>query len=262
MIVQLDGAPVFIATGGQPFDATKPAIVFIHGAGMDHSVWALQTRWFAHHGWSVLAVDLPAHGSSGGAPLGSINAMAAWLARLLARLGMAQASLVGHSMGTLIAIETAVQHPALVRSLGLVATAATMGVHPAMLEAAAINDHAAIDMVAIWGTGPRAMLGGAKAPGQWMLGEALRVLERCPPVSLHADLAACNDAGDMRERAGAITCPVVLVLGAADQMTTAKGGYALAGAIPQARTLVVPQAGHMLMLDAPDAVLDALIAHL
>ncbi len=69
MQLSVNGNDVFVATGGKPFDPSLPAVVMIHGAGFDHSTWALHSRWFAHHGYSVLAPDLPGHGRSGGKPL-------------------------------------------------------------------------------------------------------------------------------------------------------------------------------------------------
>lgn len=99
MDLRVNDTASFAATGGRRFDPSLPAVVFIHGAGMDHSVWALQSRYFAHHGRAVLSLDLPGHGRSQGAPLESIEAIADWLAGLLDAAGVEQAVLVGHSMG-------------------------------------------------------------------------------------------------------------------------------------------------------------------
>src|SRR5471030_2767010 len=112
MQLTVNGIEAFAATGGQPFDPKLPAVVFLHGAGFDHSAWALHSRWFAHHGFGVLAPDLPGHGRSGGAPLPTIADMADWTAALLDAAGVAKAKLVGHSIGSLVALETAARHPA------------------------------------------------------------------------------------------------------------------------------------------------------
>src|ERR1017187_3937904 len=192
MQLSVNGTETFVATGGREFDSALPTVVLLHGAGFDHTTWALHSRWFAHHGYSVLAPDLPGHGRSSGAPLATIADMADWTAALLDAAGAAKARLVGHSMGSLIALETAARHPAKVSGLGLIGTAATMTVGPDLLKAAEANDHAAIDMVSIWGLGFRAELGGSLAPGFWMHGSAQRVLERCRPGVLFSDLSACN----------------------------------------------------------------------
>ena len=126
MRIIVDGNETFVGTGGREFDPALPAVVFLHGAGLDHSVWALLARWFAHHGCGVLAPDLPGHGRSAGAPLASIAALADWTAALVDAAGARTARLVGHSMGSLIALETAARHPDKVNGLGLIATAAAM----------------------------------------------------------------------------------------------------------------------------------------
>jgi pimeloyl-ACP methyl ester carboxylesterase len=256
--MRIDHHNAFAATGGRPFDPALPAVVFIHGSGLDHSVWALHSRWFAFHGRSVLAVDLPGHGHSDGAPLPTIAAMADWVAALIAEAGLTQAAVVGHSMGSLVALETAARHPERVRALGLVAAAAAIPVHPDLLAAGRANDHAAIDMVAIWGHGQRAGLGGSQAPGLWMLGGAIRVLERAKPGVLGSDLAACDAYRDGVAAAARIKAPTVLVLGGRDQMTPLKAGRALAESIAGSRSVILPDAGHMLMAERPDEVLEAL----
>src|SRR5256885_1277497 len=153
MQLSVNGAETFVATGGREFDKSQPTIVLLHGAGFDHSTWALHSRWFAHHGFGVLAPDLPGHGRSSGAPLPTIADMADWTAALLDAAGAAKAKLVGHSMGSLISLETAARHPDKVSALGLIGTAATMTVGPDLLKAAEANDADAIDMVSIWGLG-------------------------------------------------------------------------------------------------------------
>lgn len=100
----VDGHEAYAYTGGKPFDPALPCVVFIHGALNDHSVWTLLARWCAHHGYGVLAVDLPGHGRGAGLPLTRVEAIAAWLHRLLDVAGVHQATLVGHSMGSLIAL--------------------------------------------------------------------------------------------------------------------------------------------------------------
>jgi len=256
----VDGNEIFAATGGRDFDPALPAVVFLHGAGMDHSVWALLARAFAHHGFGVLAPDLPGHGRSAGAPLASIAALAEWTAALIDAAGLRAARLVGHSMGSLIALETAVRHPQKVAGLGLIAAAATVPVSADLLAAAKANDHAAIDMVAIWGNGYRATLGGCEAPGLWMLGGAERLLERARPGVLFADLFACNAYQDGLAAAAKVAAPTVLILGSRDLMTPPKGGKALAAAIAGACLTVLEGAGHLLMTERPNEVLAALRA--
>jgi pimeloyl-ACP methyl ester carboxylesterase len=258
MQLSVNGIETFVATGGREFDKSLPTIVFLHGAGFDHTTWALHSRWFAHHGYGVLAPDLPGHGRSSGAPLPTIGDMADWTAALLGAAGASKVRLVGHSMGSLIALETAARHPAKISALSLIGTAATMTVGPDLLKAAEANDHAAIDMVSIWGLGYQAELGGSLAPGLWMHFGAERVLEQCRPGVLFNDLSACNAYQNALAAAATITVPTTLILGERDMMTPAKAGKALAAALPNARTVVMPGAGHMMMVERPDELLAAL----
>ncbi len=252
------GQSVFAATGGQPFDSSLPAIVFVHGAGMDHTVWALQTRYFSHHGRGVLAIDLPGHGRSEGDALASIEAIADWLADLITATGCETAALVGHSMGAIAALECAARYPKRVRSLGLLGVAPKMPVHPDLLAAAEADDHRALGLITDWGHGRAAHLGGHPAPGLWILGGGERLLERARPGVLHLDLAACNDYTRGEQSAADISCPALLVLGGDDLMTPARAGRKLAGLIPEGRSLTIPRAGHMMMIERSDETLDAL----
>lgn len=259
MFIDVNGAPVFAANGGVAFDPARPPAVFLHGSGMDHSAWALQTRWFAAHGFGVLAVDLPGHGKSGGGLLTSIAAMADWVADLLDAAGVAKALVIGHSMGSLIALETGARHPSRVAGLGLVATAPAMPVHPDLLAAAERNDPAAHAMVNLWGHGARAGVGGCKAPGLWMTGQGARVLANAPKGALFADMSACDAYADGLAAAAKISAPTAVVLGGRDMMTPAAQGRALAKAIQGAVVAEAPAAGHMLPIEEPDHTLDALI---
>jgi pimeloyl-ACP methyl ester carboxylesterase len=256
----VDGKETFAGTGGRDFDPALPAIVFLHGAGLDHSVWALLARAFAHRGFAVLAPDLPGHGRSAGPPLASIGAMADWTAALIAAAGVRAARLVGHSMGALVALETGARHPEMVTGLGLISIAAPMRVSDDLLNAAKANDHAAVDMMSIWGHGYRATIGGCEVPGLWMLGGGERLLERAHPGVIFADLAACNHYQDGLAAAAKINVPSAVILGSRDLMTPVKGGRVLADAIKACRLTVLDGAGHMLMSERPNEVLAALRA--
>jgi pimeloyl-ACP methyl ester carboxylesterase len=257
MQLAVDGAETFAGTGGRKFDPTLPLAVFVHGAGLDHSVWALLARWFANHGCAVLAPDLPGHGRSAGDARATIAALSDWTAALIDAARAGPARIIGHSMGALVALETAARHPQKVAALGLIGTAAAMPVAPDLLNAAKAGNHGAIDMMCIWGHGFAAGLGGSLAPGLWMLGGAERLLERAPPHVLFRDLCACNEYRDGLASAARVSTPAILVLGERDLMTPAQAGRELAAALPDARVVVLRGAGHMLLSERPDEVLGA-----
>jgi pimeloyl-ACP methyl ester carboxylesterase len=261
MKIKVDGREVFATTGGAPFNPAQPAIVFLHGAGFDRTVWRLQTRWFAHHGRSVLAVDFPAHGWSDGPMLPSIADMADWTAKLIEAAGLESAALVGHSMGALVALDCAARHAGKVRSLGLCGVAAEMPVHPEMLESAKANTLKVQELMTFWGIGNALHKGGMVSPGLWLRRESLAVLSRNAPGVIHNDLVACNVYEDATVRATEVKWPTVLVLGSGDLMTPAAKAKKLAAAIAGSKTVVVPSCGHFMMVERPDETLDALKAH-
>ncbi len=260
--LDIDGAAIYASTCGQDHRPGQPAVIFLHGAGMDHTVWALQSRWLAFRGVNVLAVDLPGHGRSAGAPLESIAALADWVVRLQEAAGIERAALVGHSMGALVALECAARHASRVSSLVLIGAAAAMPVGAALLGAAKDNRHDAVDMVNLWGHGARAGIGANAAPGLWMTGIGERILEASAPGVLHADLAACNAYAEGLASGAAIGVPTLIVAGELDLMTPLKGARALAAAVPGSRLAVMPGAGHMLMAERPNELVAEIRQHL
>ena len=258
MELTVKNSRAYAYTGGKPFNPELPAVVFIHGAENDHSVWALQSRWFAHHGFGVLAVDLPGHGRSAGPLIASVEAQAEWIVALLDAAGVRQATLVGHSMGSLISLEAASRHPDRVSRIVLVGTAVPMPVSDALLTAAREARPKAEGMVNAWSHGPRGAVGGNTVPGMWMMGASIRLMERAAPEVLHNDLNACNEYKRGMDAAAATRCPALLVVGNRDMMTSPRGAPKLAAAMPDARIATVEGSGHALMAEYPDAVLDAL----
>lgn len=254
----VDGRQAFAYTAAHALDAAKPSVVFVHGAGLDHSIFGLQSRYFGYHGRNVLAPDLPAHGRSEGAPLGSAQDMADWVARLLDAAGIQKACVVGHSMGSLVALECAARHPGRIEKIALLGSAYPMTVSADFLKAAQENRVEAHDMLTVWGHSAQAALGANPNPGMSMYGEALARLARLAPGVLYNDLKACHEYTGGEAAALKAQCPVLFVLGRRDQMTPAKAGLAFARTVPNARILQIETAGHSLMTEAPDALLDAL----
>ena len=258
MNLAIDGRRAFAATYGRDPEPGLRTVIFVHGAAMDRTVWTMFGRYFVRHGFNVLAVDLPGHGRSEGPALGSIPDMADWLAALLEEAGVASAHLVGHSMGSLAVLDLAARHPERASGLALVGTSAPMPVTDALLDPARVDDHLALDRVTLWGHSAMAHVGGFSVPGIWMTGGGLRLLERSGPGVLFADLDACNAYTEGIERASAVACPVLLLLGERDSMTPARAARGLEEALAGAKRVVIRHAGHQLMAERPNEVLDAL----
>lgn len=260
-MLRVGGQAAYAYTGGKPFDAALPTVVFIHGALHDHGVWTLLARWFAHHGRSVLAVDLPGHMRSDGPALASVEAMADWVIAVLDAAGVQRAALAGHSMGSLIALEATARAPERITHLAMLGTAYPMKVSDALLEAARHDPHRAIEMVTQWGIAGVATKPGYPSPGVWLHGAARAYSRQIlgfqrDPLLYHTDFAACHNYAGGEAAAARVRCPVTFVLAESDQMTPPKAARSLAAAL-KAEVFTVP-GGHLLMQQSPDAVLNAL----
>jgi pimeloyl-ACP methyl ester carboxylesterase len=264
MKLHVQGREAFAYTGGKPFDATQPAIVFVHGALHDHSVWGLQSRSLAHHGWAVLAPDLPGHGRSAGPAPASVENAAHWIVDLLDAAGVQRATLVGHSLGSLVALEAAAALGDRASGLVMVGTTFPMRVSPALLSTSREAPLQAIDMVNAFSHSTYAAKPSSPAPGFLLHGVNRALMRRLQAAYaaaghgnlFHQDFLACDAYANGLVAAARVSCPVRFVLGSADQMTPARSAGTLAAAL-KADVVTLP-AGHSLMGEAPDGVLNAI----
>ncbi len=270
MYLQVNGAQTYCYTGGKPLDAARPTVVFIHGVLNDHSVWILQSRYLAHHGWNVLAVDLPGHCRSAGEPPATVEEGAAFVAALLDAAGVQRAALIGHSWGSLIALEAAALLKDRVSHLVLVGTAAPMKVSPALLDASLNEPDKAIHMINVFSRSTLAPPPSALGPGTWVWGASTalnrRVLASNPRVNVfHRGFKACDSYANAENAVTQLTCPVLFLLGAADQMTLPKAAQPLvARAQAAGKTVKVTYVpgGHHQMTETPEETLAAIKAFL
>jgi pimeloyl-ACP methyl ester carboxylesterase len=265
MKLSVQGREAYAYTGGKPFDPALPCIVFIHGASNDHSGWTLLARWFAHHGHGVLAVDLPGHMRSAGPLLPDVQALAGWVLQVMDAAGVARAALVGHSMGSLIALEAAGRVPERASRLVMIGTAYPMEVSDALLATARDEPLRAMAMVNAWSISSLATKPGFPAPGNWLHGSALALMRRVQASSPDAnlflhDFGVCHAYRTAEAAAARVTCPVTLVLGQHDQMTLPRAARDLAAWL-RAQVITVPS-GHHQLAETPDATLAAVRAAL
>jgi pimeloyl-ACP methyl ester carboxylesterase len=253
---------LYAYTGGRTFDAAQPTIVFLHGAQHDHSVWILQSRYLAHHGYGVLALDLPGHMRSEGPLLDTVEAMADRIADALRSANVTRMITVGHSMGSLIALELAQRMPQTVRGVALVATAFPMRVAEPLLAATREAPAEALDMINVWSHSPSIAGFDRKpsnpGPGFSTMWQNLRLMQRIGRRDggsvLPTDFAACNRYAAGLETAAGLRCPVLFVLGSADSMTPPRAAKALVDACRSPQVVTLPYAGHALMAEHPDGV--------
>ena len=266
MYLDVQGAKTYCYTGGKPFNPAQPTVVFIHGVLNDHSVWILQSRYLAHHGWNVLAVDLPGHCKSEGEAPSSVEEAADFIGALLDAAGVQKAALVGHSWGSLIALEAAARLKDRVSQLALVGTAFPMKVSPALIEASLNDPVKAMTMVNVFSRSTLSAPPSALGPGTWVFGAGMalgrRVLASNTKVNVfHRGFVACDSYTGGEAAVAQLTCPVLFLLGAVDQMTTPKAAQSLikaAQASGKTHQVVKMPVGHNQMTEAPEATLGAL----
>jgi pimeloyl-ACP methyl ester carboxylesterase len=272
MKMNVAGAQTYVYTGTKTWKPEQPWLLFIHGAANDHSVWALQSRYFAHHGWNVIAPDLPGHGLSSGALLTSVEAIAAWCEQLLnacqretiPQIENGKVSIIGHSMGSLVATALAGQLGARCDHLALLGSAAPMGVSDGLLDAAKSEPDLAYKMIVNWSFAPVAHTGGNKAPGMWMTGQSLALMRRAKPGVLYQDLLNCKSFGDKSlQFAPQVSGKVLCVSANKDLMTPAKSVAPLIAALKgnsnvSLTTHTLNDCGHSMMSERPEEVLAAL----
>jgi pimeloyl-ACP methyl ester carboxylesterase len=276
MYLTIKSYKTFCYTGGKAFDATKPTLIFIHGVVNDHSVWILQTRYFAHHGYNVLAVDLPGHGKSEGRCPQSVEEGAEFVLALMKAMGLKEAALIGHSWGSLMALHAASIAPEQglrISHLAMVGTAFPMKVSPALLDAALNQPMKAIEMVNTFSHSLLAPPPSALGPGTWLYGGSRALMRRVLASNAHENVfhigfKACDSYEGAflalnRLLAGENTAqPAMLfIVGDSDQMTTPKAAQALIDKAPHARVMRVA-GGHAMMTEAPEETLQALISWL
>jgi len=258
----INGHTIRWSDGGRSHTGDDPGVVLLHGSGMNRTTWQLQTRWLAHHGYRAAALDLPGHGGTDGPLLESIADMADWVAATMDALDLAPAHLVGHSMGTFVAVETAARHPETVRSLVLLGTADSMPVHPELLTSSFDDVHHAAELMTSWGVGSRAQIGHHPTPGTWLVGGSTALVDVSPAGALGTDMAACNDYKRAVEAASEVTCPVSMILGSEDKMTPVRATGGLSESLSDLHKVVLDGVGHMIMLEAPDRARDEIAAAL
>jgi pimeloyl-ACP methyl ester carboxylesterase len=254
MYIDVHGQKTYAATGGKEFDPGLPVVMFVHGSGLDHRSWALQTRWFAYNGYAVLAPDLPGHSLSAGEPLESIEEMGAWLADFIHAAGVARLHAVGHSQGFLDVLELAHQCPELLKSITGVGAAGAIPVNPALIDAARNRAGDAAEMLLMWGFGPDAQYGISAVPGMQPIAIGRQIMARNP---LYQDLVACGDYTSGSEVAKSLNLPAQMILARKDRLTPVKAGMAFAEEL-NAGVTVIERYGHMLPIEAPRQTLQKL----
>jgi pimeloyl-ACP methyl ester carboxylesterase len=258
MYFDVKGKRVFASTGGKPFDNKKPCVIFLHGSGLDHTFWALHSRFFAFRKYLVLVPDLPGHSHSEGPALKSIEEIGAWLNDVVESLNVHNISIVGHSQGVLNALEFVSRHPERIRSMSLIASGLATPVNPALIDAAENDPEQAIAMMMSWGFGPAGHLHQGPIPGYSMVAGGRKVMLGNAPHGLATDLRACDAYKNGKEAAAKISGPIQVILAGQDRMAPRKFTDELVKHLNNPEVQLIPQSGHMVPLEAPNKCRDLL----
>tara|TARA_Y100000768_G_scaffold387407_1_gene378582 strand:- start:2003 stop:2803 length:801 start_codon:yes stop_codon:yes gene_type:complete len=249
MKLKVNNKEAYFTTSGREIDKNQPTIVFVHGSGLTHVTWVLQTRYFAFHGYNTIAVDLPGHGDSEGPPLETIEDMADWIADLLSSLGIDKASYVGHSQGCLVGLEFAQRHPDKLELLALINGSMSMKMNPELLDLALNKNNKAVDLMIDWVHGPLGQVGGHPVPGLSHMGMGSQLVSSNNNGTLGADFNACDQYTNGENAATNIEHPTLCIVGKHDKMTPKKVGIELANKIKNSKTVILEESGHMSILE-------------
>lgn len=231
----------------------RPALVLIHGAGGDHLYWPPNIRRLP--GYRVYALDLPGHGKSGGRGMQTVSSYSEVILDWMESIGLVSAVIGGHSMGSAIALDLALDHPQQITGLVLISTGPRMPVNPKLIEAASspTTYYTAIDKVVEWSFSAIA--------SQSLKDLAERRMREIRHSVLHGDFIAC-DIFDVTDRLSEINKPTLVICGTEDRMTPLRYSQYVADSIPGASLVTIPEAGHMVTLECPQLIAGAILEFL
>ena len=256
MRFKVNNQDVYASTGGRPFDKDKPLIIFVHGSGLTHMTWVLQTRYFAFHGYSCLALDMPGHGLSEGKSLKSIEEMADWISKVIDAVGFKEASLVGHSQGCLVTIECSARYPEKIKTLSLMGGAGAIPMNSELLDLAENNDPKAVDLMMDWAHGPAGHFGGHPVPGLYHINTGgMLAKSRTIKDTLGVDFRACENYTNGFEAAKKLDLPTLSILAEKDRMCRLNDGKKLSECIKGSEVHIIKNCGHMMLLEEADKTL-------
>jgi pimeloyl-ACP methyl ester carboxylesterase len=242
MHLNIEGAQLHIVEPQGRGTEKDPALLLLHGAAGDASVWDEQVRYFAGRRL-LFRLELPGHGQSGSSGEEHISAYAKWVRLAAGELFPSQPFvLVGHSMGGAVGLELATTPPVEMKGIVLIGTGAKLGVTRAIFQMLTENLEAFFQSTAEFAF-------SARAP-QELRERFVRATRQCPPAVILKDFRAC-DRFDIRDRLGDIRLPTLIMTGKDDQLAPVRYAKYLHEKIIRSHLVLIPQAGHMVMAEQP-----------
>ncbi len=216
-------------------------VVLLHGSGGTGQKWAAQLAGIAGH--RIIAPDLPGHGQSEGQARGSVAEYREFVSGCVGALGLKRLVIGGHSLGGAIALDFALTCPDLVDGIILVGSGGRLRVKPEILEMLARGERPVGNVEYTY----------SPSTSKDLLDKAAKEMLDVPARIFLADFMAC-DSFDVLDRLGSIGVPTLVICGKDDRMTPVKYSEYLSGRIPDAKLVLVPDAGHMAMIEQPREV--------
>ena len=243
MIFQINKQNVFASDAGKGIDKNKETIVFLHGSGLSHIVWSLTEQYLSNKNYNVLAIDLPGHGSSEGKCLKSIEEISDWLEEVFNELNIFKVTVIGHSQGCLEILEYYSKYSKRVKSLVFVGGSYRMPVNQDLIDLAEDGDDQAVKLMMKWSyKDSKKFIGGN--PVEKIINSPRDIRE-----ILAIDLIACNNYKNGSEALKSINCPTLFIFGELDKMVNLEKGKKFAELIPNSKTHVINNCGHMIMFE-------------
>lgn len=240
--VSVDGRRISYLSGPDAVDASKLAIIMIHGSGGDGKDWSYQVEGLSGP-FGVIAIDLPGHGGSEPPAETSVEAYAKRVEGFVRALGLSKVFLIGCSLGSAITQWLGLEKPEWLAGLGIVGGGARLKVLPAFLEGLAKGSENSLESFAGFAV--------SEGASEQVKGNVLEKLRSAPPGTLVGDLTACNEF-DVLDRISAIDLPTCIVVGENDRLTPVKYSKFISDRVKGSQMSVVPNAGHLVMIEQPD----------
>jgi pimeloyl-ACP methyl ester carboxylesterase len=247
-IIQVNNRSIHYWTPTEKRPDRKEVLLFVHGAGGGQLTWTFQKAYFENDFQPVL-LELPGHGDSGGEGEETVEAYADHVHAFIKELRLPRLFVVGHSMGGAITQTLALRHPEALKAIVLVGTGAKLKVWPLILEGLQNNFKDAVEKIT--------RLAFSQKASSVLIERGIEYLMRCPPKVLFGDYRAC-DRFDLMDEIEKIELPTLIVCGEDDTLTPVKYSEFLHSRIRGSTLRVLPGAGHMVMLESPEAFNEAL----
>ena len=243
MIFEIDNKKVFVSDSGQSINKDKDTIVLLHGSGLSHIVWSLTEQYLSNQNYNILAIDLPGHGNSEGESLKSIEEISDWLEKVFIKLNISKITIIGHSQGCLEAIEYYSKYSERVEALVFIGGSYRMPVNQDLIDLAEDGDDQAVKIMMKWSyENSKKFIGGN--PVEKIIKSPRDIRE-----ILAIDLVACNNYKNGSEALKSINCPTLFIFGDLDKMVNLEKGKKFAELIPNSKTHIIKDCGHMIVFE-------------